>query len=675
MIKESTIFKEEHEVDEDEKSSLYANTSNKYFKTKQKENPLVQNKGRLSQKLVFDKAGGSPKKGHYFSMGNLQSVYQSNGTFNLIKKQEQTEKCMKLPQPTLSMHVKFELEEDSPFQQNKKKLQDELNNFYCQEQMEQKPSYNNGIREFINHYSEANPQNQYQQIYNTIKNEEFKNSIQMDLLQPQARQSQKPLNLPYKMVQPKQNKKKSRSRSRQSRNNQEKSQDKIIRDNTLLMPENSPIFKSSKSDNKKQGSKTPVSAKLRKQGTPKFYGRNQTPSKRNISQFHHQDSLMQSQQDQAMNPFQLNFLRTKNLNFQGQSQRLGHSLRKSVTANAKDQVFDEEQIVTSNQKSSKKMSKEKLMRVISKDFLGYDREEEEENQNSIIAFKQMQSSNLGTQIIGQQQKISDKEMLKTTMTLLDMNMNQAFQQLDYVENFFQDQSQFELYINDLQHTKCIISQVERFSLVKYRDVKKRFRKFSTKRKTLVFDLDETLIRSEFRLKEGFDKKFTLQSRYSWTGRSSVFLFFRPFLMKMLKSLQADFEIVIFTASQEDYASKILRCIDKEQCIFDHLLHRDQCLQNEKHKVIVKDLGVLLSGRRIEDILIIDNRVCSYGFDFENGIPIKDFMGDKNDRELLYLTSYIRKNFIQNCPDVREVIKRDFIDPYKLAEKKRQYGIK
>ena len=49
------------------------------------------------------------------------------------------------------------------------------------------------------------------------------------------------------------------------------------------------------------------------------------------------------------------------------------------------------------------------------------------------------------------------------------------------------------------------------------------------------------------------------------------------------------------------------------------------------------MSLLLSGRDIKDIILIDNKVCSYGLNFENGIPIKDFMGDKNDKELLYLT--------------------------------------
>lgn len=64
---------------------------------------------------------------------------------------------------------------------------------------------------------------------------------------------------------------------------------------------------------------------------------------------------------------------------------------------------------------------------------------------------------------------------------------------------------------------------------------------------------------------------------------------------------------------------------------------------------------MLSGRKIEDIIIVDNRVCSYGLNLENGIPIKDFMGDKNDTELFHLTHYIKSKLL-NCSDVRKVLK-------------------
>ena len=89
---------------------------------------------------------------------------------------------------------------------------------------------------------------------------------------------------------------------------------------------------------------------------------------------------------------------------------------------------------------------------------------------------------------------------------------------------------------------------------------------------MVFDLDETLIRSEFRFKEGFDKKMCLPCKLSWTGRTSVYLFFRPYLDQMLKVLKKHFELIIFTAAQHDYATKIVEMLEKDGPIFDHVLH-------------------------------------------------------------------------------------------------------
>ena len=154
-------------------------------------------------------------------------------------------------------------------------------------------------------------------------------------------------------------------------------------------------------------------------------------------------------------------------------------------------------------------------------------------------------------------------------------------------------------------------------------------KLFIEQKTLVFDLDETLIRSEFRIKDGYDVKFYLNSRLSWTGRTPVFLYIRPYVYKMLQSLKNDFELIVFTASVEEYANKILKIIDKDQ-VFDHVLYRDQCINNEKLKVMVKDLELLLGNRDLKDIVIIDNKATSYLLNIENGIPIKNFVGDKSD---------------------------------------------
>jgi CTD small phosphatase-like protein 2 len=188
------------------------------------------------------------------------------------------------------------------------------------------------------------------------------------------------------------------------------------------------------------------------------------------------------------------------------------------------------------------------------------------------------------------------------------------------------------------------------------------------KKTLIFDLDETLIRSEFSLKEGYDHKFVINSLVARTGLLLVYLYVRPGVKEMLNDLKKHFELIIFTASQEDYAHQVRLCLDPDEEIFDHMLSREHCLNIEKHKINVKDLSLLLSGREMKDIVIVDNHVLSYVINIDNGIPIKDFYGDKSDTEIITLHKYIKKNLLY-VNDVRDVLRRDFLDQRVIEAKK------
>jgi CTD nuclear envelope phosphatase 1 len=68
--------------------------------------------------------------------------------------------------------------------------------------------------------------------------------------------------------------------------------------------------------------------------------------------------------------------------------------------------------------------------------------------------------------------------------------------------------------------------------------------------------------------------------------------------------------------------------------------------------------LLLNGRDLKDILIVDNKVESYSSNLENGIPIESFLGDPKDKMLLSLKKYLI-NKIYQCNDVRDVICKDF----------------
>jgi CTD small phosphatase-like protein 2 len=108
---------------------------------------------------------------------------------------------------------------------------------------------------------------------------------------------------------------------------------------------------------------------------------------------------------------------------------------------------------------------------------------------------------------------------------------------------------------------------------------------------------------------------------------------------MLKTLSEVCEIIVFTASHECYASKVLDWIDPTRKLIHHRLFRESCsiVEDGLH---VKDLRVL-GNRDLKDVLIIDNAAYSYCFHLKNGVPIIPFYDNAHDRELTYLTSYLK----------------------------------
>lgn len=53
---------------------------------------------------------------------------------------------------------------------------------------------------------------------------------------------------------------------------------------------------------------------------------------------------------------------------------------------------------------------------------------------------------------------------------------------------------------------------------------------------------------------------------------------------------------------------------------------------------------------LDDILIVDNNIYSFAFNLENGIPIHNFMGDKNDTALKQVCIYL--NYIKDFDNIR-----------------------
>ena len=88
---------------------------------------------------------------------------------------------------------------------------------------------------------------------------------------------------------------------------------------------------------------------------------------------------------------------------------------------------------------------------------------------------------------------------------------------------------------------------------KYQKVTKFWFNYIEK-KTIVFDIDETLVlasvnRSE--LKQVDDTIFIKMTRFG--GQAKAFLSFRPYLYEMLDELSKDFELILYTCGTASYA--------------------------------------------------------------------------------------------------------------------------
>ncbi|KAK4930385.1 Nuclear envelope morphology protein 1 [Elasticomyces elasticus] len=150
------------------------------------------------------------------------------------------------------------------------------------------------------------------------------------------------------------------------------------------------------------------------------------------------------------------------------------------------------------------------------------------------------------------------------------------------------------------------------------------------KKTLVIDLDETLIHSMARggrMGTGHMVEVRLSQPYTTsTGTSTMspgvpILYYvhpRPYVHHFLRTMSLYFSLVVFTASVQEYADPVVDWLERERKYFDKRLYRQHCSQRG-----------------------------------DNAIPIEGWISDPTDRELLHIIPLLEG--LQYVTDVRAIL--------------------
>ncbi|GAA5847071.1 hypothetical protein JCM5353_000111 [Sporobolomyces roseus] len=178
-------------------------------------------------------------------------------------------------------------------------------------------------------------------------------------------------------------------------------------------------------------------------------------------------------------------------------------------------------------------------------------------------------------------------------------------------------------------------------------------------KTLVLDLDETLIHSTSRpTTHGRGRNVpkglkTTMVEVVLDGRSTMYTVYkRPWVDFFLRKVSSWYTVIIFTASLPEYADPVIDWLDGGDGrggLIGGRLFRSHCLA--KNGTYVKDLTVV--DQDLAKVCLVDNSPVSYAINQANGIPIEGWINDPNDECLLDLLPMLDSLRFTN--DVRRVL--------------------
>ena len=197
-------------------------------------------------------------------------------------------------------------------------------------------------------------------------------------------------------------------------------------------------------------------------------------------------------------------------------------------------------------------------------------------------------------------------------------------------------------------------------------------------KTLVIDLDETLIHSLAkggRMSSGHMVEVKLNAAIGYGGTTIgprhpilYYVHKRPHCDDFLRKVCKWYNLVVFTASVQEYADPVIDWLEQERKYFSARYYRQHC--TFRNGAYIKDLSSVEPD--LSKVMILDNSPLSYIFHegkcssclptrivnaklplTDNAIPIEGWINDPTDNDLLHLIPLLEG--LQYVTDVRALL--------------------
>jgi len=133
--------------------------------------------------------------------------------------------------------------------------------------------------------------------------------------------------------------------------------------------------------------------------------------------------------------------------------------------------------------------------------------------------------------------------------------------------------------------------------------------------------------------------------------ATVFVYKRPYLDHFLDRVSKWYDLTVFTAGVEAYASPILDFLDRGRGILTKRLYRHDCID----VFGLRAKYVTLASPDLSNVLLLDNSSTECSFNAGNSIHIKSYQIGSRDEALIDLLPFL--DALRFTKDVRSVLQR------------------